>query len=591
MSDATGFAHLVDVLGALRGASDIDAAATLCLRAALAIVTPLAGRRALRASLHLRPAAGYRGLFVLEAGAEAVTAPHPDHRLMPSASAWRHAQQAGRPVLVDALRRTLRAVDASDRETAPRYRARALDPMSEASQRRLLRRDATHVCVLPVLHAGAAIGFVAVELADLKAVGTDAIWPDCVDALELLVALAAPLLAALPAGQVPASVTDPLLPVVGPTMAPVVRVAGAFAREEETLLVIGETGTGKSRLARWCHSRSARADGPFEVLDLLGIPPEMQMAELFGWKRGAFTGAVADHHGFVTRARGGTLFIDEVDKLSLDAQAGLLTLLEERTYRVLGSRGGPEQADVRFIVGTNADLAAEVARGAFRQDLYYRLDVLSVALPPLRERLDEIGDWAHHMLTTRHAEARGDGAVELSADAHAALGAHPWHGNLRELNNAVRRAYVLAGLDAEARGDGVVRLEARHLRPRATPPSPAPEQPTPAPAAAPDAPSPAPDGTLARLSVAHARLVERLAARRGIDGLDLSGAIYGLLLAEAVRFTADRAAAFELIGRGELVRNRNHHRVLKREAARTATLADWLDEPVPPATRALLEGR
>ena len=157
--------------------------------------------------------------------------------------------------------------------------------------------------------------------------------------------------------------------------------------------MLGPTGAGKSRLARWCHSRSQRKERPFEAVDLMTIPEDMQMAELFGWKRGAFTGAVSDHAGCIARAEGGTLFIDEIDKLSLKSQAGLLSFLETRDYRRLGDPASAQKADVRLIIGTNADLKKSVEAGEFREDLYYRINVLPVHLPPLADRADEIPAW------------------------------------------------------------------------------------------------------------------------------------------------------------------------------------------------------
>ncbi|MCA9701701.1 MAG: sigma 54-interacting transcriptional regulator, partial [Myxococcales bacterium] len=154
-----------------------------------------------------------------------------------------------------------------------------------------------------------------------------------------------------------------------------------YADLPETLLLSGPTGAGKSRLARFVHEQSRRADEPFVTLDLSAIPPTMQMAELFGWRRGAFTGAVRDHEGAAARAGAGTLFIDEIDKLSLEAQAGLLRLLEERRFRVLGASSDDLDCKARLIAGSNVDLRAAIAQGRFREDLFYRINVLVVALP------------------------------------------------------------------------------------------------------------------------------------------------------------------------------------------------------------------
>src|SRR5262249_55915466 len=140
---------------------------------------------------------------------------------------------------------------------------------------------------------------------------------------------------------------DDLLPVIGAATAKIVEVLRVFAQQEETLCITGPTGAGKSRLARWCHARSKRHTRPFEILDLLGVSEELQAGELFGWRKGAFTGAIHDPPGAVARAQGGTLFIDEIDKLTFKTQASLLRLLEERAYRPLGERAGDRRADVR----------------------------------------------------------------------------------------------------------------------------------------------------------------------------------------------------------------------------------------------------
>src|SRR5262249_2358515 len=158
---------------------------------------------------------------------------------------------------------------------------------------------------------------------------------------------------------------------------------------------------GKSRLARWCHAQSPRSSRPFETVRLLSVPEELQMAELMGWRRGAFTGAVRDTPGALARAAKGTLFIDAIDKPRPKAPAGVLGLRETRRYRPLGDNAGEQRADVRFIVSTNVDLHAAVRAGRFREDLYYRINVLPVRLPSLEERLDELPAWVEYMLLRR----------------------------------------------------------------------------------------------------------------------------------------------------------------------------------------------
>ncbi|MCA9619369.1 MAG: sigma-54-dependent Fis family transcriptional regulator [Myxococcales bacterium] len=410
-----------------------------------------------RAIVHLRPAEGYAGLHVLEAGADRLSSPGRREALLPSASAWKVLGRTGRPVAVDVNLRIL----------APRGGpAEAADwpgdeQLSERTRARLLRRDATHVYVLPLHAPGGSFGMISLEASCPRAIGQPFIWDACGDLLEASAALAGPYLVALPHHQPSSAATgDDLLPVVGPTMRGVVEVLRAFASEEETLLLRGETGTGKSRIARWCHAQSTRADGPFVVLDLLGVPDETQAGELFGWKKGAFTGAIGDHEGHVQRAEGGTLFLDEIDKLSLKAQASLLYLLEERRHRVLGAGGPERKADVRFIVGTNENLLEEVKAGRFREDLYFRVNVLPTYLPPLRERADEIADWARYMVRRRHDEKGLATPVRLADDAAEALAEGAWPGNLRELDNIVRRAHTLA---TAGRRDGPVEISRAHV--------------------------------------------------------------------------------------------------------------------------------
>jgi DNA-binding NtrC family response regulator len=245
---------------------------------------------------------------------------------------------------------------------------------------------------------------------------------------------------------------DDLLPVIGKGTAGLIEILRVFVDQEETLIISGPTGAGKSRLARWCHEQSRRKPHPFETLDLLSVPEDLQMAELVGWKRGAFTGATNSMPGALTRAAKGTLFIDEIDKLSLKAQSGLLRMIEERRYRALGDDTNERQVEARFIIGTNADLRALVRNGRFREDLYYRIHVLPVRLPPLAERLDEVPEWAAFMLERCSGHAKG--SVHLTPDAIQALLSHSWPGNLRQLDNVIRRAYAfaLAGRERDVAG-------------------------------------------------------------------------------------------------------------------------------------------
>ena len=565
--DTIGLAH------ALCACEDVASAAERTLRHLLAVTERALESgdwmkaRAARAILHLRPGQGYHGLYVLEPDAEALHAPSSGDDLAPSLSAWRTVQKTRRAVSLDVQLKALtpRGMDTEVAEDGAK--------ISLNSQLRLERRDVTHLFAVPLFSPGELAGMVSLELKCPRGLGRVLPWESIADELELAAAIAGPYLASLPRRADDVRRDDPLLPVVGASMAGVVDVLGAFAPEPETLLVRGETGVGKSRIARWCHARSERPDGPFEVLDLLAVPEEMQMGELFGWKKGAFTGAAADHVGYVGRAQGGTLFLDEIDKLSSKAQAALLTLIEERRFRVLGSTES-RGADVRFIVGTNADLPTEVREGRFREDLYYRINVLPVELPPLRERRDEIAAWARFMLERRHADKGAAGSPALDDEAAESLSRHDWPGNLRQLDNIVRRAHALASASA---GDGALRVTRAHVdRAWGLDPN------------AKAKPVAVGDGALGALRGGAAALVDH-AKDHSIDfeDVDLPRALHGVLLAEAVLRAGSREAAFELLGRGELVANRNHHKALKRDLGHALKLYAALGEDPPDDLEAL----
>ena len=212
-----------------------------------------------------------------------------------------------------------------------------------------------------------------------------------------------------------------------------------------TVLLTGESGTGKEVAARALHGMSSRADGPFVPLNCAAIAPELIESELFGHVRGAYTGAQQSREGLFYYARGGTLFLDEVSELPLSAQAKLLRVLEERRIRPVGS----EQeipVDVRVVAATNRDLRAEVAAHRFRQDLYYRLQVVELNLPPLRERVEDIPALLEHFISLL---APYLGVSRLAPDGRtlARMAAYDWPGNVRELKNLVERSLILGWFD------------------------------------------------------------------------------------------------------------------------------------------------
>jgi hypothetical protein len=394
--------------------------------------SPFAKRaRLLRAMVHHRPDDGYRGLVVVEVAPDGKRAPPRvgDGTHLPSATAWSWVRTHGAAAAIDVVLGTVTSASG-----AIVQEARASDPFdATASVGRLRDREATHVFVVPIrgpLHR--MEGMLVLEASCQAAVGTPFVWDACANDLALIAGLCAQYFARLPGAPKKALPPDELLPVIGPSMSNVVQMLRVFAEQDETILLRGPTGAGKSRLARWCHERSPAKGGPFEALDLTSMPENLQLAELFGWKRGAFTDAVKDTRGALARAEKGTLFIDEIDKLSLGSQAGLLRLLEEKKYRPLGDGDAERSASVRFLIGTNADLEKLVEEGKFRLDLYYRVNVLPVRIPPLRERADEIADWARFMLRRRHG-----GEAAIHPDAEEVLTSCAWPGNLRQLDNII----------------------------------------------------------------------------------------------------------------------------------------------------------
>ncbi|HKN46958.1 MAG TPA: sigma-54-dependent Fis family transcriptional regulator, partial [Candidatus Polarisedimenticolia bacterium] len=217
--------------------------------------------------------------------------------------------------------------------------------------------------------------------------------------------------------------------------------AAKVAPTETTVLLTGESGTGKEVVARFIHQGSPRARGPFVALNCAALPETLLESELFGHEKGAFTGAAAAYRGRIEQAAGGVLFLDEVGEMSRAVQAKFLRVLQEREYQRLGGTR-PIKADVRVVAATNRDLEAALARGDFREDLYYRLRVFEIRLPPLRERREDILPMAEAFLEEIGA-AVGRPAAGISRQAHEALLAYPWPGNVRELRNALERATIL----------------------------------------------------------------------------------------------------------------------------------------------------
>jgi DNA-binding NtrC family response regulator len=267
------------------------------------------------------------------------------------------------------------------------------------------------------------------------------------DGLAALLSRMLPAPGAVPTIPIPISAGDGDLVGSSAAMRDVQKAIGMLADSDATVLLLGETGTGKEVVARAVHRHGRRARAPFVPVNCAAIPAELLESLLFGHVRGAFTGAVADRAGSFREAQGGTLFLDEIGDMDLAMQAKLLRALQERVVTPVG--GKPLPIDVRVIAATHRDLKRAVRDGRFREDLYYRLGVVPVALPPLRERLADILPLAEHFLALS-----ADGPVKrLSADAAARLLAHPWPGNVRELLNAMKRASTLVRRPVITAGD------------------------------------------------------------------------------------------------------------------------------------------
>lgn len=236
---------------------------------------------------------------------------------------------------------------------------------------------------------------------------------------------------------------DRALPLIGrsPAMQDVYRLIARVVANDLTVLVSGESGTGKELVARAIHDLGPRRARPFVAINMAAIPRELIEAELFGHERGAFTGAAQRSAGRFEQAAGGTLFLDEIGDMPLDAQTRLLRVLQQGEFTTVGG-ARPIRADVRIVAATNRDLPAQVASGAFREDLFYRLAVVPVVLPPLRERRADVPLLARHFLDG--AAAQGLPRRRLSTEAMGALAAYDWPGNVRELENLMRRLAALS---------------------------------------------------------------------------------------------------------------------------------------------------
>jgi len=229
-------------------------------------------------------------------------------------------------------------------------------------------------------------------------------------------------------------------------MRQIVELISQIADSTSNVLITGETGTGKEVIAKAIHDSSLRKHKPFVKVDCGALPENLLESELFGHVKGAFTDAIKDRVGRVAVAEGGTLFLDEIGELRPATQVKLLRLAQHREYERLGS-SETKKADIRIISATNKDLQKAIAAGEFREDLYYRLNVISIEVPPLRERKEEIPDLAYHFLN-RHTKDKEKSFEQISPDALKVLLDYPWPGNVRELENVIERAIAIGRGDS-----------------------------------------------------------------------------------------------------------------------------------------------
>jgi two-component system nitrogen regulation response regulator GlnG len=283
--------------------------------------------------------------------------------------------------------------------------------------------------------------------------------------LKELITIVQRALAAPARKQIPpeAAQPDERLPLIGrsPSMQEIYRIIARLTQADLTVMISGESGTGKELVAKALHDYGKRRNGSFVAVNMAAIPKELIESELFGHERGAFTGATARGMGRFEQAEGGTLFLDEIGDMPLEAQTRLLRVLQQGEYTTVGGRT-PIKTDVRIIAATNRDLRQLIQQGLFREDLFYRLNVVPMRLPPLRERREDIPDLVRHFL--RKAESSGLPSKRLDPAATERLKLHSWPGNVRELENLVRRLMVLN--PDEVITEGAVAVELAGWEPR-----------------------------------------------------------------------------------------------------------------------------
>ena len=275
-------------------------------------------------------------------------------------------------------------------------------------------------------------------------VGAYEYLPKPFDITEVLSVVARALADAKKPGSAERKEVEPAetMPLVGRSsaMQDIYRALARLMQTDLTVMITGESGTGKELVARALHNFGKRRNGPFVAINMAAIPRDLIEAELFGHEKGAFTGATARSSGRFEQAEGGTLFLDEIGDMPMDAQTRLLRVLQEGEYTMVGGRT-PIKSNVRIVAATHRDLSQMIRQGLFREDLYYRLNVVPIRLPPLRERIDDMSDLVGHFL--RAAQREGEPVKTISPDAIRLMQNYSWPGNVRELENLVRRLAAL----------------------------------------------------------------------------------------------------------------------------------------------------
>ena len=300
---------------------------------------------------------------------------------------------------------------------------------------------------LPVIVMSAQNTFMTAVTAAEK--GAYEYLPKPFDLKELL-ATAERALTQPTAASEPAADDGPVMPLIGrsPAMQDIYRQIARMTQTDLTVMVTGESGTGKELVARALHDFGTRRAGPFVAINMAAIPRELIESELFGHEKGAFTGAAARSTGRFEQANGGTLFLDEIGDMPMEAQTRLLRVLQEGEYTTVGGRT-PISTDVRIVAATHQDLSGLIAKGLFREDLYYRINVVPIRLPPLRERTQDVPDLANHFLV--QAQNRGLPVKSFDGAALERMRQHDWPGNVRELENLVQRLVALYPQDVLTR--------------------------------------------------------------------------------------------------------------------------------------------